>query len=260
VEGGEPVTTDVAIVPDVLDVRSVSLRRGPRLILDRISFSVPRGGLVAIMGPSGSGKTTMLRVIAALDRFDEGTIAVDGMAVSGGAPIPRPALRELRRRVGMVFQFHHLFEHLTVLKNVTLAPMHARGVAPAAAQARAHELLRALDVEQRAGALPRELSGGESQRVAIARALAVDPPVLMLDEPTASLDSQRRAELGALLRRLAEQGRAILVSTHDEAFARSWATAVLRLRDGAVTEASAEGGDTSRGAASGECRAAPRVP
>ena len=222
-------------MPGVLDVRGVSLRRGSRQILDRVSFSVPRGGLLALMGPSGSGKTTILRVIAALERFDEGAIAVDDLVVSGGHVLSGTELKQLRSRVGLVFQFHHLFEHLTALENVTLAPLHVHRVAPAAAEARAHELLRALGVEHRANALPRELSGGEAQRVAIARALAVDPPVLMMDEPTASLDPQRRTELGALLRGLAEQGRAILVSTHDEEFARDWTTGILRLKDGAVT-------------------------
>jgi polar amino acid transport system ATP-binding protein len=226
------------VLESVLQIRGVSLRRGTRQILDRVSFSVPRGGLLALMGPSGSGKTTILRVIAALERFDEGAIAVDDLVVNGGHVLSGTELRQLRSRVGLVFQFHHLFEHLPVLKNVTLAPLHVHRVAPAAAEARAHELLRALGVEHRANALPRELSGGEAQRVAIARALAVDPPVLMMDEPTASLDPQRRSELGALLKGLADQGRAILVSTHDEEFARDWTTGILRLRDGAVTEAS----------------------
>jgi ABC-type polar amino acid transport system ATPase subunit len=221
----------------VLQIQGVSLKRGTRQILDRVSFSVPRGGLLALMGPSGSGKTTILRVIAALERFDEGAIAVADLVVSGGHVLTKTELRQLRSRVGLVFQFHHLFEHLTVLNNVTLAPVNVHHVAPAAADARAHELLRALGVEHRATALPRELSGGEAQRVAIARALAVDPPLLMMDEPTASLDPQRRAELGALLKGLADQGRAILVSTHDEEFARDWATGILRLRDGAVTAA-----------------------
>jgi ABC-type polar amino acid transport system ATPase subunit len=225
----------------VLDVRSICMQRGARQILNQVSFGVPRGGLVALMGPSGSGKTTMLRVIAALERFDEGTIAIDDLELGGGRAIAGAPLRRLRSKVGLVFQFHHLFEHLTALKNVTLAPVHAHGMTPAAAEARARELMRALGVEHRAAALPRELSGGEAQRVAIARALAVDPPVLMMDEPTASLDPQRRAELGALLRGLADQGRAILVSTHDEEFARDWTTAVLRLRDGTITEAAGPG-------------------
>jgi ABC-type polar amino acid transport system ATPase subunit len=225
----------------VLDVRGICMQRGARQILNRVSFGVPRGGLVALMGPSGSGKTTMLRVIAALEQFDEGTIAIDDLELGGGRAIAGAPLRRLRRKVGLVFQFHHLFEHLTALKNVTLAPVHAHGMTPAAAETRARELMRALGVEHRAAALPRELSGGEAQRVAIARALAVDPPVLMMDEPTAALDPQRRAELGALLRGLADQGRAILVSTHDEEFARDWTTGVLRLRDGMVTEAPGPG-------------------
>ena len=225
----------MAGLENVLQIKGVSLRRGTRQILNRVGFSVPRGGMLALMGPSGSGKTTILRVIAALDPFDEGSIAIDDLVVTGGHVLAGAELRRLRSRIGLVFQFHHLFEHLTVLKNVTLAPLHVHRVQPAAAEARAHELLKALGVEHRANALPRELSGGEAQRVAIARALAVDPPVLMMDEPTASLDPQRRGELGALLRGLADQGRAILVSTHDEDFARDWTTGILRLKDGEVT-------------------------
>ena len=230
-----------SVLQDVLHIRGVSLTRGTRQILNGVSFGVPRGGLLALMGPSGSGKTTILRVIAALEPFDAGSIAIDDLAVTGGHVLTKPELRQLRSRVGFVFQFHHLFEHLTALKNVTLAPLYVHRVAPAAADARARELLRALGVEHRANALPRELSGGEAQRVAIARALAVDPPVLMMDEPTASLDPQRRAELGTLLKGLANQGRAILVSTHDEEFARDWTTGILRLKDGAVTETSGPG-------------------
>jgi ABC-type polar amino acid transport system ATPase subunit len=140
--------------------------------------------------------------------------------------------------VGLVFQFHHLFEHLTALKNVTLAPVHAHGVSPAAAGETARGLLRTLGVEHRADALPRELSGGEAQRVAIARVLAVNPPLLMMDEPTASLDPARRSELGELLTRLAGQDRTILVSTHDEEFARERATGILRVHEGMVVSGS----------------------
>jgi ABC-type polar amino acid transport system ATPase subunit len=215
----------------VLEVRGVHLCRGDRRILNGVSFAVSKGGLVALMGPSGSGKTTMLRAIAALERFDEGAIAVDGLVLEGGRAIHGESLRQLRRRVGLVFQFHHLFEHLSALRNITLAPIHVHGMAAEDAATRALELLRSLGVEQRAHALPRELSGGEAQRVAIARALAVEPPVLMMDEPTASLDPARRTELGELLRRLATGNRAILVSTHDEEFAREFATDILRLDD-----------------------------
>ena len=180
----------------VLRVRDVRLKRGARQVLGGVSgvssggvsFDVARGALVALMGPSGSGKTTVLRAIAGLEPFDSGTIAIEDVTLAGGATASAPTLRQLRRKVGLVFQFHHLFEHLSALKNVWLAPVHAHGVAPAAAEARGRELLRALGVEHREQALPRELSGGEAQRVAIARALAVDPPLLLMDEPTASLD------------------------------------------------------------------------
>jgi len=218
----------------VLRVEGLRLRRGERVILDGVSLEIERGELVAVMGPSGSGKTTILRAAAGLEAFQSGRIDVDGVALTGGAPISAPVLRELRRKVGMVFQFHCLFEHLSAIQNVCLAPVHAHGVAPAAARARGLELLRAFGVEHRAEALPRQLSGGEAQRVAIARALAVDPPVLLMDEPTASLDPERRTELGALLQGLQRQQRTLIVSTHDEDFAHDFATRILRLRDGRV--------------------------
>ncbi|HMB79435.1 MAG TPA: ATP-binding cassette domain-containing protein [Vicinamibacterales bacterium] len=218
----------------VLRVDALRLERGERAILSGVSLEVSRGEIVAIMGPSGSGKTTILRAVAGLERFQAGQIDVDGVVLTGGADTPAPTLRELRRKVGMVFQFHCLFEHLTAIENVCLAPVHAHRVAPAGARARALELLGAFGVSHRANALPRHLSGGEAQRVAIARALAVDPPLLLLDEPTASLDPDRRTELGLLLQGLQRQHRTLIVSTHDEDFARDFATRILRLRDGRV--------------------------
>jgi ABC-type polar amino acid transport system ATPase subunit len=217
-----------------VSLRDVVLRRGTRAVLNGVTFEVPRGTVVALMGPSGSGKTTILRSIAALEPFDQGSIAIDGVTLAGGRPVPRHTLVRLRRRVGMVFQFHHLFDHLTAIKNVWLAPVHAHGMAAAAAQQRARQLLSELGVEDRANALPRELSGGEAQRVAIARALAVDPPLLMMDEPTASLDAARRTEVGRLLQRLAGENRTILISTHDEEFARAWASDLFRVSNGTV--------------------------
>jgi polar amino acid transport system ATP-binding protein len=186
------------------------------------------------MGPSGSGKTTILRAVAGLERFQAGAIDVDGVTLAGGASASSATLRELRRKVGMVFQFHCLFEHLTAIENVCLAPVHAHGMAADEARRRGLELLRAFGVDHRAAALPRQLSGGEAQRVAIARALAVDPPVLLMDEPTASLDPERRTELGALLQGLQRQRRTLIISTHDEDFARDFATRIVRLRHGIV--------------------------
>jgi len=218
----------------VLRIDDLQLRRGARTVLAGVTFGVERGELVTIMGPSGSGKTTILRAVAGLEPFHRGGINVDGVTFAGGAPVHRETLRRLRRKVGMVFQFHCLFEHLSALQNICLAPVHAHGVTPDAARRRARELLQTFGVEHRADAFPRELSGGEAQRVAIARALAVDPPLLLMDEPTASLDPQRRGELGELLRRLRDQGRTLLLATHDEDFACEFATRVLRMRDGVV--------------------------
>jgi ABC-type polar amino acid transport system ATPase subunit len=222
------------LAEQLLDVAGLHLQRGPRHILNGVRLQVARGHLVAIMGPSGSGKTTILRAIAGLERFQGGHITVDGVRLAGGADIPAATLRELRRKVGMVFQFHCLFEHLPAIDNVCLAPVYALGIRPVDAKRRGLELLSTFGVEHRASALPRHLSGGEAQRVAIARALAVDPPVLLMDEPTASLDPERRAELGALLQGLCRQGRTLVISTHDEDFAHDWATRVVRLRDGVV--------------------------
>ena len=220
----------------VLRVRALGLRRGIRGVLEEITFNVPQGELVALMGPSGSGKTTILRVVAGLEPFHSGTVQVEDLTIDSGAWLTPPMLRALRRKVGMVFQFHHLFEHLPAIKNVWLAPVHAYGVPLREAERRARELLAALGVEHRAAALPRELSGGEAQRVAIARALAVDPPLLLMDEPTASLDPARRTELRDLLRGLLRDGRTLIVATHDEGFARGCATRVLRVIEGRVFE------------------------
>jgi ABC-type polar amino acid transport system ATPase subunit len=218
----------------VLQIENVGLRRGSRVVLAGVTCDVRRGELLAVMGPSGSGKTTILRAVAGLERFHAGRIAVDGVTLEGGLAPSAATLRALRRKVGMVFQFHCLFEHLTALQNICLAPVHAHRVEPDAAERRARELLQTFGVDHRADALPRQLSGGEAQRVAIARALAVDPPVLLMDEPTASLDPARRTELGELLHGLLHQGRTLVVATHDEDFARGWATRVLRVREGAM--------------------------
>ena len=217
----------------VLSLRGVRVRRGAHQVLAGVNLDVAGGGIVAIMGPSGSGKTTLLRAVCGLERIVAGTIQVAGVTLTAARP-SAATLRAVHRGVGLVFQFHHLFEHLTVTMNVCLAPVHAYGVAPADAERRARELLALLEVDHRAGAMPHELSGGEAQRVAIARALAVEPPLLMLDEPTASLDPARRAGLGALLQRLAGERRTIVITTHDEPFARQWSTSALRIENGTI--------------------------
>jgi ABC-type polar amino acid transport system ATPase subunit len=220
----------------VLAMNDLRLKRGERDILRGVSFRVEESELVALMGLSGGGKTTVLRCIAALETFNGGAIDVGGVVLKPG-PLPRrDRMRELRTRVGMVFQLHYLFEHLTVIDNVTLAPTHVARIPRAAAEHRALELLDSLGVAHRRNALPRELSGGEAQRVAIARAMAVEPPLLMMDEPTASLDPARRSELGETLVQLTRSGRTLIVTTHDDDFAREFASRVIILAEGEVVE------------------------
>ena len=220
----------------VLRIDNLRLNRGTREVLRGVTLDVKQGELVALMGLSGGGKTTVLRAITAIEPFDAGTIDVGGVVLRAGALPPRATLRELRRRVGMVFQLHHLFEHLTATENVTLAPLQVARVARVDADRRAAELLDSLGVAHRRNAYPRELSGGEAQRVAIARAMAMDPPLLLMDEPTASLDPARRFELGQTLRNLTTGGRTLVITTHDDDFARDFASRVVVLAEGEVVE------------------------
>jgi ABC-type polar amino acid transport system ATPase subunit len=218
----------------ILSITNLRLRRGDREILRGVNVSVAAGELVALMGLSGGGKTTVLRCVAALETFEDGAIDVGGVVLRPGPQPPRATIRELRTRVGMVF--HYLFEHLSVLDNVTLAPTQVAHVPRADAERRALELLETLGVAHRKHALPRELSGGEAQRVAIARAMAMEPPLLLMDEPTASLDPARRGELGETLVQLTGAGRTLVVTTHDDDFARDFATRVVILAEGEVVE------------------------
>ena len=221
---------------DTLEVRGLEVSRGGRQILRGLDLDVARGEIVALMGTSGAGKTTALRAIAALQPFTAGAIAVDGFALAPGALPPESRLRALRSSVGMVFQGHTLFEHLTALDNVTLAPLHALGWSRERAVAVALALLEELGIASRAQAYPRELSGGEAQRVAIARALAPDPMFLLLDEPTSALDPARRGALGETLRSLAAERRGLLLATHDVDFALAATDRVAILADGVAVD------------------------
>ena len=219
-----------------LDVRDVHASRGAQQVLRGVTIDVAPGEICALMGTSGAGKTTMLRSIAALGPFDSGSIIVDGFELKPGHVPPESKLRVLRRSVGMVFQSQSLFEHLSALDNVTLALVHALAWTRERATAEAMALLTTLGVAHRAGAFPRQLSGGEAQRVAIARALAPDPTLLLLDEPTSALDPARRSSLGEVLRSLAAEGHALLLSTHDVDFAELFADRVAILAQGVVAE------------------------
>lgn len=229
----------------VLTVRDLRLVRGARVILDTITFDAHAGEIVALAGASGSGKTTLLRCIAGLETPDAGMITVLAATRHPGPMHPAPARPPHQApgtwhpRLGMVFQFHALFEHLSALDNVTLAPRHVARRPRADAEREARAALDALGVAHRAGAWPRELSGGEAQRVAIARALVMDPPLLLLDEPTASLDPARRAELADTLAVLASTGRTLVMTSHDEAFLARAGARVLHLAQGRLDDAHA---------------------
>ena len=198
------------------------------------SFDVAEGELVALLGASGSGKTTILRALAGLEPITKGTIEV-GASRLGPGPLPAGAARRaLYKDVGIVFQFHNLFTHMTALENVCVAPVHVLGAPRVDAERDARSLLASLGVEHRATAMPNELSGGEAQRVAIARALAVRPRVLLMDEPTASLDPDRRTDLATALRGLVAGGQSVVVATHDQDFVRAVADRRIVLRDGSI--------------------------
>jgi ABC-type polar amino acid transport system ATPase subunit len=222
----------------ILDVTALSVQRGIRTLVQDVSFSAARGEVVFLRGPSGSGKTTVLRAIAGLDPIAAGRVSVDGVLIGPDRTTTVPSQRELHQRVGMVFQFHHLFEHLTALENVWLAPVHVLRQPRAEAERRAHELLEQMGIGARAHALPRELSGGEAQRTAIARALAVGPQVLLMDEPTASLDAERRDDLAGTLRQLADSGRTLVIASHDEEFIRACSHRVILMEQGRVVRTS----------------------
>ena len=201
-------------------------------MVDGLTLSAERGEVLALMGVSGTGKTSVLRAIGGLDPIEAGEIQVGGVRLTPGRPPRGQRARELHRSVGIVFQFHHLFSHMSALQNVWLAPVHVLRRPRVEAERRAWDLLEMLGVGERAQAMPHELSGGEAQRVAIARALAVEPPVLLMDEPTASLDTARRGELAATLRQLAGQGCTFVVATHDVEFARACAHRTVMLAGG----------------------------
>lgn len=220
---------------DTLIVHDLHIARGKERVVRGVDLRVEPGEICALMGASGAGKSTILRAIVALQPFQAGSITIGDVELVPGPVPPQSRLKALRQRVGMVFQSHSLFEHLNVLDNVTIGPVHALGWTRHKAEDVAVTLLQSLGVEHRAAALPSQLSGGEAQRVAIARALAPDPGTLLMDEPTSALDPARRGALGDTLRALAKEGRALLIATHDAEFAREYADRIQVLAGGRIT-------------------------
>jgi ABC-type polar amino acid transport system ATPase subunit len=206
-----------------------------RAVLDGVTASFARGKVTAIVGASGCGKSTLLRCINGLETFDAGTIRV------GDLDVTPATLQRVRLQVGMVFQHYGLFSHMSALANVMEAPIHVRGLSKSDARARAVALLDKVGMSHRREAFPRELSGGEQQRVAIARALAMEPEALLLDEPTAALDPERKAEVVKVLDGLAKDGTTMVIVTHEPAVVRGIADVAIVLKNGRVMAAGVPG-------------------
>ncbi len=224
----------------VVELKGVSKCFGHRTIFDDVTLSVHQSEVVALIGPSGAGKSTLIRCINQLTTFERGVIRALGHEVYGtdeGKPVLRNSdLRQLRTDIGMVFQTFNLFPHYTVLKNVMLAPQRVKGLSEADAAKRAHELLEKIGLSHRKDAYPRQLSGGEQQRVAICRALAMEPKVMLFDEPTSMLDPELVGDVLATIRQLAVDGMTMILVTHEMAFAKEIADTVAVVADGGIAE------------------------
>jgi ABC-type polar amino acid transport system ATPase subunit len=202
-------------------------------VLQNINLSVGEGEKVVIAGPSGSGKSTLIRCINHLEPIDRGELTVDGIRASD----PKVDVNALRKRIGLVFQQFNLFPHLTVLENVTLAPMHVLNVPKEQAAEQGRQLLKRVHIPEKADVYPAQLSGGQQQRVAIARALAMNPKIMLFDEPTSALDPEMITEVLDVMRELAHtHGMTMVVVTHEMGFAREVADRVVFMSDGAIVE------------------------
>jgi|SRR5438105_2751812 len=227
----------------MITVENLTKSYNSHRVLDGVCHSQQRGEAVVVIGPSGCGKSTFLRCLNRLEMPDAGRITIDGVTIDAGRP-PRSTdeweqQRRLRLRAGMVFQGFNLFPHLTVLKNITEAPIVVKGASEADAEVCARDLLVKVGLENKAEAYPAQLSGGQQQRVAIARALAMEPRVMLFDEPTSALDPELREEVLRVMRQLIEEGMTMIVVTHEMQFARDMADRILFFDGGRVAESGA---------------------
>lgn len=216
----------------IIIARNVDKRYGAFYALRGVSASFSEGQVTAIVGPSGSGKSTFLRTLNRLEVHDGGEIIVDGIVLNDDLQ----HLDAIRREVGMVFQSFNLFSHLTILRNVALAPIRVRKMSKRDAEDKAMALLERVGLKNQANKYPVQLSGGQQQRVAIARALAMDPRVLLFDEPTSALDPEMVNEVLTVMRELAHTGITMLVVTHEMGFAREVADRVIFFDEGVILE------------------------
>ncbi|MFZ1537703.1 MAG: ATP-binding cassette domain-containing protein [Chromatiaceae bacterium] len=216
----------------MIKVGHLSKRYGELTVLKDINVEIDRGEVISIIGPSGTGKSTFLRCLNLLDRPSGGLIEIDGQDILA----PKADVPALRRRMGMVFQSFNLFNHLTVLENLTIGPIRLLGKPTAEAAASGMELLRMVGLAEKAQSLPDELSGGQKQRVAIARCLSMEPEIILFDEPTSALDPTMVSEVLGVIRRLAKQGMTMAIVTHEMDFARDVSTRILYMDQGLIYE------------------------
>ena len=216
----------------MISVKDLHKSFGGVTVLDGISTDIEKGDVVCIIGPSGSGKSTFLRCLNRLETPDSGKILLDGVDLTD----PRTDLDRQRMKMGMVFQQFNLFPHMTVLKNLTLAPMLLKKESQQTAEQRAMTLLDRVGLAGRAGEYPARLSGGQKQRIAIVRALCMEPEVLLFDEPTSALDPEMVGEVLDVMKELAQSGMTMVVVTHEMGFAREVASRVLFMDQGVIME------------------------
>ena len=216
----------------MIELEDVHKSFGDHEVIRGVSATVARGEVVCVIGPSGSGKSTLLRCINGLERYNSGTIRIDGVTVDASAK----SIRAIRTQVSMVFQRFNLFPHRSALENVVEGPIFVKGEPRAEAMERGRALLAQVGLAGREEAKPGRLSGGQQQRVAIARALAMRPKAILFDEPTSALDPELVGEVLGVMRALAEQGMTMVVVTHEMAFAREVADRVLFLDGGVIVE------------------------
>ena len=228
----------------MIKVRNLHKYYGDHHLFKGISLDVKKGEVVVLIGPSGSGKSSLLRCINGLENFQGGEIDVDGIALhSINRPKPSSAdmeaIRQVRLKVGMVFQQFNLFPHMTVIENIIEAPIRALGIAREKAVEDAISFLTRINMANKADARPENLSGGQQQRVAIARALAMKPDAMLFDEPTASLDPEMVGEVLSVIKDLVNEGMTTIISTHEMGFAREAADRVVVFSDGDIIETGA---------------------
>jgi len=225
------VSVDNHVIISVKDLKK-HYNDGAIKALDGITTDIKKGEVVVIIGPSGSGKSTFLRSLNLLERPTSGTITFEGQDITD----PSTDINLLRQNMGMVFQHFNLFPHLTILRNMTIAPMKLHGLPKAIAEKKALELLKRVGLEDRANSYPSQLSGGQKQRIAIVRALAMDPEVMLFDEPTSALDPEMVGEVLDVMKSLAKAGMTMACVTHEMGFAREVGTRVIFMDCGKIIE------------------------